>query len=231
MSNYARQVDFSAKDSLPTGSPNKVVRGLEVDAELDAVQTAVNSKQDSGNFVTIDTAQTITGDKVFGSMLRADSTLNVQNPTPQANGSNVSIAAKYTLAVEEIAPSAVGVDTIWFSTNGINGTLSYYAAAQQQFIQNVAPIQTSLPTTATDVLGLLSIVRFEWKPGVWGHDAYPHDYGVVAEDLESIIPQAVAREQQPGGRPDMVSVRDRTLIMFLIAAVKELSERLDALEP
>jgi hypothetical protein len=46
MSNYVKVVDFSAKDSLPTLDPQKIVRGSEIDSEFSAIQTAVATKAD-----------------------------------------------------------------------------------------------------------------------------------------------------------------------------------------
>ena len=44
MANYLKATDFAAKDALLSGDPNKIVKGTEIDDELDAIQTAVNSK-------------------------------------------------------------------------------------------------------------------------------------------------------------------------------------------
>ena len=44
MGDYARQHDFSAKDALSTGDAAKLIKGSEVDEELDAVVTAVATK-------------------------------------------------------------------------------------------------------------------------------------------------------------------------------------------
>lgn len=46
MSNYIKSTNFTAKDSLPTGNANKVVRGAEIDTELNAVATAISTKAD-----------------------------------------------------------------------------------------------------------------------------------------------------------------------------------------
>jgi hypothetical protein len=46
MSNYTKATDFAAKDSLPSGNANKIVRGTEINTEFAAIQTAVNSKAD-----------------------------------------------------------------------------------------------------------------------------------------------------------------------------------------
>ena len=44
MSDYTKAVDFAVKDTLATGTPAKVVRGSEIDAEYLAIQVAVATK-------------------------------------------------------------------------------------------------------------------------------------------------------------------------------------------
>lgn len=44
MSNYSKSTDFASKDTLSSGDPNKIVKGTEIDAEFEAIETAVNSK-------------------------------------------------------------------------------------------------------------------------------------------------------------------------------------------
>ena len=46
MSNYTKLVNFAAKDSLPSGDANKIVKGTEINTEFSNIQTAVNSKSD-----------------------------------------------------------------------------------------------------------------------------------------------------------------------------------------
>lgn len=46
MSDYAITTDFAAKDSLSPGDTNKLLKGVEVSAEFQAIRTAVNSKAD-----------------------------------------------------------------------------------------------------------------------------------------------------------------------------------------
>lgn len=47
MSNYTKTTNFTAKDTLASGDPNKLVKGAEHDTEYDAIETAVNSKLDA----------------------------------------------------------------------------------------------------------------------------------------------------------------------------------------
>ena len=66
MSNYIKSTNFTAKDSLPTGNANKVVRGSEIDTELSAVAVAVSTKADSAN--PIFTGTVTLGSSVVGTI-------------------------------------------------------------------------------------------------------------------------------------------------------------------
>tara|TARA_R110000772_G_scaffold102317_2_gene203069 strand:+ start:165 stop:551 length:387 start_codon:yes stop_codon:yes gene_type:complete len=44
MSNYSKLTNFTAKDSLPTGDSNKLIKGSEIDSELVAISAAINTK-------------------------------------------------------------------------------------------------------------------------------------------------------------------------------------------
>ena len=47
MANYTKTTDFAAKDTLPGGDTNKVVRGTEFETEFDAISTAIATKSDT----------------------------------------------------------------------------------------------------------------------------------------------------------------------------------------
>lgn len=49
MSNYSKITDFAAKDSLSTGNPSKIVKGVEIDDELTAISGAISSKADTSS--------------------------------------------------------------------------------------------------------------------------------------------------------------------------------------
>lgn len=44
MSDYSKTTNFGAKDTLPSGDSNKIIRGSEFDTEFDAIVTAIASK-------------------------------------------------------------------------------------------------------------------------------------------------------------------------------------------
>ena len=47
MANYTKVTNFTAKDSLTSGDPNKVVKGSEIDVEFSAISTAIATKADT----------------------------------------------------------------------------------------------------------------------------------------------------------------------------------------
>jgi len=46
MSSYNKSTDFAGKDNLSSGDPQKLIKGSEINAELSAIESAVNSKAD-----------------------------------------------------------------------------------------------------------------------------------------------------------------------------------------
>src|SRR3990167_3609383 len=46
MSDYTKATNFTAKDSLASGDPSKLIKGSEIDDEYDAIAVAVATKQD-----------------------------------------------------------------------------------------------------------------------------------------------------------------------------------------
>jgi hypothetical protein len=49
MSNYTKNVAYTAKDALTTGDPAKRIKGSEMDAELDEIAVAIATKEDTAN--------------------------------------------------------------------------------------------------------------------------------------------------------------------------------------
>jgi len=60
MANYTKLTDFASKDSLPTGTPAKIIKGTEIDDELQSIENAIATKADTNNpeFTGVPTAPT-----------------------------------------------------------------------------------------------------------------------------------------------------------------------------
>lgn len=108
MSDYTKLVDYASKDALTSGDPNKVVRGIELDAEFEAIETAVATKAD------------LTSPAFLGSPTA---------PTPSSNADNTLLAT--TAFVRDIIPAGVilmwsgsiaTIPTGWLLCDGTNGT-------------------------------------------------------------------------------------------------------------
>ena len=46
MSNYTKATNFAGKDALSSGDPQKIIKGSEIDAEYNAIASAISSKSD-----------------------------------------------------------------------------------------------------------------------------------------------------------------------------------------
>lgn len=53
MTDYTKTTDFAAKDSLPSGNANKVIKGAEFETEFDNIATAISTKFDNASTVDI----------------------------------------------------------------------------------------------------------------------------------------------------------------------------------
>ena len=68
MSSYTKTTNFTAKDTLPSGTDAKKVRGAEFDVEFNAIATAVNSKANTASptFTGTVTIPTVDGATING---------------------------------------------------------------------------------------------------------------------------------------------------------------------
>ena len=108
MSNYTKTTDFAAKDTLPGGATNKVVRGTEFETEFDAISTAIATKSDTASptftgTVTIPTvdinAGAIDGTAIGASSAAAGTFTNLTaSGTVNFNGATISNLGTITTA-------------------------------------------------------------------------------------------------------------------------------------
>lgn len=101
MSNYVKATNFYTKDALLTGNPAKIIKGAEIDAEYNAIATAVASKADT-------TSPTFTGTPLA--------------PTAAANTNNTQIAT--TAFVSAALALAYPVGAIFSSTSSTSPATS-----------------------------------------------------------------------------------------------------------
>lgn len=75
MSDYTQTIDFSAKDALSSGDPNKIIYGADVDSELAAISTAIATKYDSNDRASQAQAEALSSNTVLMTPLRVANVL------------------------------------------------------------------------------------------------------------------------------------------------------------
>ncbi len=136
MSNYVKTTNFTAKDSLPTGDANKVIRGSEFDTEFNAIQVASATKADLGS-------PTFTGTATFDNVTV---TGTVTAGTIDLNG-----GALDNVVIGGTTPAAGTFTSLVSATADING-----GTADNVAIGSTTPATgafTSLVATTADING------------------------------------------------------------------------------
>lgn len=147
MSDYTKATNFTAKDSLPSGNPSKLVKGNEIDTELAAIQTAVNSKSDEaspsftgtvtiGSGANISTNSVTVSDVELGYLDGVTSNIQTQI-TNEVNTRTSEDALKAPLA----SPTFTGTPAAPTAATGTNTT----QLATTAFV-NTTAFNTALPS-------------------------------------------------------------------------------------
>jgi hypothetical protein len=125
---------------------------------------------------------------------------------------------------------SLGVGMAASSTDGrIDATndVVFYSSSDIKLKENIVTIHSSL-----DKLSQINGVEFDWKDdyinslgGVNNYTVRKNDVGIIAQEIEEVLPQAVAT------RGDGIkAVRYEKLVPLLIEAIKELNEKVERLE-
>ena len=100
-----------------------------------------------------------------------------------------------------------------------------YSTSDENFKDNITPIKGSL-----DKIMQISGVEFDWKPlteeqKVWLHGNAGHDVGVIAQEIEKVLPEVVTTRES-----GFKAVRYEKIIPLLIEAIKEQQKQIDSLK-
>jgi hypothetical protein len=123
--------------------------------------------------------------------------------------------------------TSLGVGTGASGTTGeirANNDITAYYTSDETLKQNVIPIKNAL-----DKLKLINGVEFDWtdeyineRGGEDGYFVRRHDVGVIAQEIEKILPEVVATKQN-----GIKAVKYDRIVALLIEAVKELAEKIE----
>lgn len=119
---YSKTYNFSTKDNLPSGDPNKIVKGSEINTEFNNIQTAISSLTStvnglSGLFVSINTVSS-------GAMLTNPSSYSPYQTAP--NPGFVVVYNPNNSTSTGIGIAANGGQTRAYNASNSNSNIQYF---------------------------------------------------------------------------------------------------------
>ena len=152
------------------------------------------------------------------------------NSTSATVSTNATVYSTITPTTITTATGSLGVGTAASGNQGeirASNNITAYYTSDARLKQDVNPISDPLSK-----IMLITGVNFNWTDqfiadsgGVDGYFVRREDVGVIAQEIQSILPEAVA--QRGDG---FLAVRYEKIIPLLIEAIKELKVKVDTLE-
>ena len=102
----------------------------------------------------------------------------------------------------------------------VTGDITAYHSSDRRLKENITPIESAL-----EKVSQLGGYTFDWIPTEGIHINEGHDIGVIAQEVEEIIPEIVITRDN-----GYKAVQYEKIVALLIEANKELKERVEKLE-
>ena len=119
---------------------------------------------------------------------------------------------------------SIGVGTAASGVSGeirATGDIVAFYSSDERLKENIQPIQN-----AVDKINQMGGYNYDWKEGFETiHSHKGHDLGVIAQEVQSVLPEVVTERETGYLAVDYVK-----LVPVLIEAIKELSAKIDRLE-
>ena len=254
MSNYTVTTNFANKDALPSGSSDKVIKGVEFTAEFNNIATAVNSKADSTQVLTnvpsgalfTDTVYTKPTSEPISYITGLQTALD--NATPwNVNASSISIYTDETwggIYVFDNGGSGgahyIRIDHTTSFNNSYYTQFSYQGVTAGS-ISRSGTTGVSYNTSsdyrlkenvvpvdnATDRVKALKPCRFNFI----GEERVVD--GFIAHEAQQVVPESVVGDKDAvdaEGNPIYQGIDQSKLVPLLAAALQEAIARIEVLE-
>lgn len=164
--------------------------------------------------------------------------LRMQTNTPKITGGSATLAAAGAVSFAEINEGGFQVITSatklvrsdYNSTDALSvtgsisctGNITAFASSDERLKENIQPIQEPLKK-----INQISGVEFDWVDGFDEvHNFTGHDVGVIAQELEPILPEITSLSKVNG----YWGVKYEKISPLLIEGIKELSKKVEELE-
>ena len=175
----------------------------------------------------------------YGSGTSGTATLNSTFYNPGVSAFTISVTDPNTTSYTEITQGGLQVVTsttravtIPLTSSGpvlevlgsieATGNITAFASSDERLKENIIVIPSAL-----DKVKQLNGVTFDWKDGFTDvHDFKGNDVGVIAQEVESVLPNIVKENKFNG----YLGVKYEKITPLLIEAIKELSQKVTDLE-
>ena len=167
---------------------------------------------------------------ITGSLLTGTITTNAQpNITAVGTLTSLAVTGNISASTSNIQLNSIGVGIAASGTNGeirATNNISAYYASDKRLKENVIPI-----ADAINKVNKISGVEFDWTKeyieSYGGEDGYfvrKHDIGVIAQEIQQVLPEAVA-ERTDG----ILAVKYERIVPLLIEAIKQQQQQIEKL--
>jgi len=186
MTDYTKSVNFTAKDALSTGDPNKLVKGSDMDTEFDAIETAsaLKANKISGGTANYVVEQSASGDLVDTGLATPTGTFvgttDTQTLTNKTLTAPVITQGKLAKGVDVASANALtlGTDGNYFDITGTTAITSITTIAVGTVIKLhfddaltlthhstdlILPTAASITTAAGDEAELVEYAAGDWR--------------------------------------------------------------------
>jgi trimeric autotransporter adhesin len=126
--------------------------------------------------------------------------------------------------------ASIGIGTAASGNTGevrATGEITAYYSSDKQFKENIVPIESAL-----DKLSKITGVMFDWtdeyitaRGGEDGYFVRKHDTGVIAQDVQQVLPEVVATREDGS-----LAVKYEKMLGLVIQAINELSDKVNKLK-
>lgn len=228
------RIDSSGNVGIGTSSPTSPIHVQKSTGSggVAIAQFRDESPTSGGNGLLVDvtnTPNTYVADFRIGnsSNVRIDSSGNLLVGTSTSQGRITANAADGVAAIGTIVASAINYNAISFHNNAGTqvgrilannaGTTQYITSSDQRLKENIADAND-----AGDKIDAIQVRQYDWKA-----DGSHQDYGMIAQELQAVAPEAVAGDADS---EEIMGVDYSKLVPMLVKEIQSLRARVAQLE-
>jgi hypothetical protein len=171
----------------------------------------------AGNDATINTAMTLdaSGNLLVGCTSLPSSSVKGAGFTPTATGTDLYLGSNTTTGDNQI---------VFYNPNGLVGSISTSASVTQYNTSSDERLKENITDAndAGDKIDAIKVRQYDWKA-----DGSHQDYGMVAQELMTVAPEAV---HQPEDSEQMMGVDYSKLVPMMLKEIQSLRARISQLE-